>query len=62
MRKIIAEEQIAKKIENLQKLIKNQKYDYVICVLTGAYMFFSDLTKGFINDVKFEMAYQMLRH
>ena len=53
MRKIITEEQIANKIENLQKLIKNQKYDYVICVLNGAYMFFSDLTKGLDVNVDF---------
>lgn len=53
MHELISEKQIADKIKDLQKIIKNKNYDYVICVLNGAYMFFSDLTKGLNVNIDF---------
>jgi len=53
MQTLISAEQIQNKITELKETIKRHNYDYIICVLSGAYMFFSDLTKDISSKIDF---------
>lgn len=52
MQTLISEEQLQAKIKELREKLKKNNYDYAICVLNGAYLFFAELTKEL--DVKID--------
>ena len=53
MQTLISEEQLKTKIAELKEELKKNKYDYAICVLNGAYLFFAELTKELDVEIDF---------
>lgn len=53
MQTLISEEQLKEKIAELKETLKKNCYDYAVCVLNGAYLFFAELTKELDVEIDF---------